>query len=168
VLSRPSNAQPHADTARAYVGTLEHGKNRGPEVERFLASVGLAPGNPWCAAFVSYCLAVAEPSPVWPETRSGLATRFISRYSIKASHVLLGIRTPEPGDLVVFKRGTTIFGHIGIVRSWSGRCGVTIEGNTSAGVRGSQREGDGVYVRDRCIRPGDYFRIVSFPRVRYE
>ena len=41
----------------SYVGVREltH-HNDGPEVERFLAHVGLKKGAPWCAAFVSYCL----------------------------------------------------------------------------------------------------------------
>ena len=41
----------------SYVGVREltH-RNDGPEVERFLAHVGLKKGAPWCAAFVSYCL----------------------------------------------------------------------------------------------------------------
>ena len=41
----------------SYVGVRELTRhNDGPEVERFLAHVGLKKGAPWCAAFVSYCL----------------------------------------------------------------------------------------------------------------
>ena len=60
LCSQPVRAQ-HPDTLRAiysaYVGVREltH-HNDGPEVERFLAHVGLKKGAPWCAAFVSYCL----------------------------------------------------------------------------------------------------------------
>ena len=57
-----SSAQAQSlDSLRAiyssYVGVREltH-HNDGPEVERFLAHVGLKKGAPWCAAFVSYCL----------------------------------------------------------------------------------------------------------------
>ena len=60
LCSQPVRAQ-NPDTLRAiysaYVGVREltH-HNDGPEVERFLAHVGLKKGAPWCAAFVSYCL----------------------------------------------------------------------------------------------------------------
>lgn len=60
LCSQPVRAQ-NPDTLRAiysaYVGVREltH-HNDGPEVERFLAHVGLQKGAPWCAAFVSYCL----------------------------------------------------------------------------------------------------------------
>lgn len=160
-------AQPHADTAAAYIGTFEWGTNAGPDVERFLASVGLPVGNPWCAAFASYCLDAARPEPSAPHTRSGLASRFIARSSNKASDVLYGRYAPERGDLVIWRRGNTIYGHIGIVDDWDGACGYVIEGNTSSGIYGSQRDGDGVHRRYRCIEPGNYFRIVSFTRVVY-
>lgn len=48
-----------AQDAIANEGVSEDGppyENRGDNVERYLASVGLAPGNPWCAAFVNYRL----------------------------------------------------------------------------------------------------------------
>ena len=57
-----SSAQAQSlDSLRAiyssYVGVRELTRhNDGPEVERFLAHVGLKKGAPWCAAFVSYCL----------------------------------------------------------------------------------------------------------------
>ncbi len=52
-------------------------------------------------------------------------------------------------------------------RAWYGRCAWSIEGNTSSGTAGSQRDGDGVYRRLRCIEPGSYFRIVGFAPVSY-
>ena len=60
LCSQPVRAQ-NPDTLRAiysaYVGVRERtNHNDGPEVERFLAHVGLKKGAPWCAAFVSYCL----------------------------------------------------------------------------------------------------------------
>ena len=60
LCSQPVRAQ-NPDTLHAiysaYVGVRELTRhNDGPEVERFLAHVGLKKGAPWCAAFVSYCL----------------------------------------------------------------------------------------------------------------
>lgn len=63
------------DAAVAYVLTLLGiheigGNNRGPDVERFLASVGLGPGFAWCAALVFYVfrhvaqqLGITNPCP---------------------------------------------------------------------------------------------------------
>jgi len=87
---------------------------------------------------------------------------------MKASQVLIGQKRPEPGDIVVWRKGNTIFGHAGIVLEWNGACGKTIEANTSSGVYGSQADGDGVWIRERCIEPGNYFRIVSFTPVMYQ
>ena len=157
-------AQAHLDTALVYVGTVEIGHNRGPEVERFQKSVGLPPGSPYCAAFVSYCLEKAGVT--WPAVRTGLAQHFIRKESIRASHVLRGVAVPM-GSIVIWRKGNGWQGHAGFVVSWVFGCGETVEANTSPGTGGSQREGDGVWRRRRCIEPGNYFRIVSFTPVRY-
>ena len=66
------------------------------------------------------------------------------------------------GSLVIWKKGNTWKGHIGIVKSWNKGGGITIEGNTSAGITGSQSNGDGVYKRARVIQQYSYFRITHF------
>lgn len=176
-FQRPSAAQPrsgypyaevppHADTAWAYVGTQETGRNCGPEVRAFLAATGLGCGYPWCAAFVSYALTKAGADR--PKTRSAATRHFIQRGSIQARRVLRGEHTPTAGTLIVWRKGNTPYGHIGIVMGWDGRCGSTVEGNTSAGRSGHQRDGDGVWFRWRCIHPGSYFRITHFTPVFYE
>ena len=48
------------------------------------------------------------------------------------------------GSIVIFK-----FSHTGIVLSGEKSADITIEGNTSSGNRGSQRDGDGVFQRTR-------------------
>ena len=158
-------AQAHLDTALAYIGTLEVGFNRGPEIERFQRSVSIKPGSPYCAAFVSYCL--KKGGAAWPAVRSGLAQHFIGKESIRASHVLRGAKVPA-GAIVIWRKGNGWKGHAGFVISWVYGCGETVEANTSPGSYGSQQDGDGVWRRRRCIEPGNYFRIVSFMPVRYE
>jgi hypothetical protein len=61
----------HLLVASSFVGVTERGANRGPEVEMFLRGVGLGPGHAWCAAFVSYCLEVAQVDG--PPVRSSMA-----------------------------------------------------------------------------------------------
>ena len=160
----------HLDTALAYVGTVEHGgSNRGVRVERFLRSVGLGPGQPWCAAFVSYALTAARVhAPLDGQgrvIRSGLAARFITARSIRASEALRGVRAVPDGSVVIWRRGSGPFGHAGFAVRWRGARGETVEGNTSSGQNGSQANGDGVWRRTRTIQPGSYFRIVSFTPV---
>lgn len=160
----------HLDTALAYVGTVERGgANRGARVERFLRSVGLEPGNPWCAAYVSYVLGAAGVrAPLDGRRRvirSGLAARFITARSIRASEALRGVKRVPPGAVVIWRRGNGPFGHAGFAVAWDGASGETVEGNTSSSRAGSQRDGDGVWRRQRRITPGRYFRIVSFTPV---
>ena len=166
VADRPA----HVDTALAYVGTVERGgANRGPHVERFLRSVGLSPGQPWCAAFVSHSLdAAGICGPLDGRgrvVRSGLAARFITSRGIRASAVLRGTRSVPDGSVVIWRRGSGPFGHAGFVVRWRGARGETVEGNTSSGASSSQADGEGVWRRQRTIQPGSYFRIVSFTPV---
>ncbi len=165
-LSQYTAACPALDTAMSYAGTTElTGHNDGPAVEKFLHSVGRRRGDSWCAAFVSYCLTAAKAKQ--PAVRSGLARSFIRKNSIKANDVLIGKVKIKPGTIVVWRKGQTISGHIGFVRSWGEQCGKTVEGNTSSNERGSQDNGEGVYLKNRCIQPANYFRITNFTLVKY-
>lgn len=156
----------HLNIALSFLGTTDDGKNSGPEVDRFLRSVRLPTGNPWCAAFVSFCL--EEASVTLPAVRSGLARHFLTREAMIAEHVKRTNTTLEPGTIVGWKRGNTQFGHLGFVKEWSGRCGKTIEGNTSQpGHAGSEFNGGGVWIKERCIEPLAHFRITWFTPVTY-
>lgn len=161
IESAESGRRPaHLDTALAYAGVTEASANRGPEIERFLANVGLRGGNPYCAAFVSYSLDAASVAA--PSVRSALASDFILPTSIRSLDVLRGAVAPPSGSIIVWRKGNTIFGHAGLVIEWDGASGRTIEANTSSGVHGNQRDGEGIYERDRTIQPGSYFRITNF------
>ena len=61
-IPAPAYNQPRIFTrvleiAFSQLGVMEvpPGSNRGPEVEKYLESVGCAPGDPWCASFVYWC-----------------------------------------------------------------------------------------------------------------
>lgn len=177
----------HLDTALTHVGAVERppGSNRGPQVDRFLAAVGISGAAPWCAAFTAYVLRAAGADVTDERGRSVLsavATRHIvgrgPHRSIDARDVLRGAARPEPGALVIWRNGANWTGHIGLVveddnaaergPAWYLRCGHTVEGNTSPGAAGSQRDGDGVWRKTRCIEPGAYWRIVSFTPVEVQ
>ncbi len=147
--------------AYEFIGTKESGDNSGYWVTKFLKSVGLRPGNPWCAAFVSYCLDSAKITTM--KTRSGLARHFISKNkTIKATKVSFDNMKIPIGTVLIWRRGTTTFGHVGFTDQWQGKSGTTIEGNTTSGKSGSQWNGGGVWSRKRTINPYDYFRITDF------
>lgn len=160
-------SQSHLDTAKSYIGIKElTGKNDGLAVEKFLKSVGRKKGDAWCAAFVSYCLIANNVK--YPVKMSGLARVFKTKKSIKAKDVLTGRYSIPSGTIIVWERGNTITGHIGFVIEQTGRNKfITVEGNTSSGISGSQNEGDGVYKRIRTIEPANYFRITAFTLVGY-
>lgn len=155
----------HLDTALAYVGVTElTNHNDGPEVEKFLKSVGRHKGDAWCAAFVSACLTYAHV--VNPSVRSGLARSFKTKKSVNALRVLEGQYIVPVGSIVGWQNGTTISGHTGFTREvWKGVRGKTVEGNTSSGLKGSQDNGDGVYNKNRSIQPANYFRLTWFLEV---
>lgn len=162
------NGQKHLDIAQTFVGIKEAtGHNDGIEVEMFLQSVGRKKGDSWCSAFVSFCLQSADVKE--PKIRSGLARAFKkSKGLINANDVLRGTKKVESGSIIGWEKGNMVFGHIGFtLTKWNKQYGITIEGNTSSGVKGSQSDGDGVYIRSRSIQPANYFRIKWFVPVTY-
>jgi hypothetical protein len=161
----------HLDTAKSYIGTVEKtNHNDGPEVEKFLKSVGRKKGDSWCAAFVSYCLQAANVS--YPRINSGLARNFKLKTSLKTRDVLIGKSRVLPGMIVIWEKGSTVFGHAGFVEKWNKQNGITIEGNTrrdgacTVSTKNDQPNPDGVFRKYRSIQPGNYFRITCFTPVR--
>lgn len=131
--------------AAADVGVREaSGRNDGPEVERYLAHVGLGPGYAWCAAFVSYHLdqcGVNNPRSAWSPAFASVADQVWTPR--KAS------RSPRPGDVFsIYFPSLGRVGHVGLVAGLDGNYINTIEGNTSGP---GSRDGDGVYARRRQL-----------------
>ncbi len=161
----------HVVVARSQVGVVEvGGANRGRAVEAYQRSVGIPPGSAWCAAFVRWVLDHADADVVdarGASIESGVATVWLRGHgTIPARDVQRGLRRPPRGSVVVWRRGATWQGHLGLLDWWDRGCGETVEGNTSRGTAGSQREGDGVWARTRCLSPASYVRIVGFVPVR--
>lgn len=132
-------------SAAADVGVREaSGRNDGPEVERYLAHVGLGPGYAWCAAFVSYHLShcgVSGPRSAWSPAFANAADRVWSPRK--------AIRSPRPGDVFsIYFSSLGRVGHVGFVASLDGDHINTVEGNTSGP---GSRDGDGVYARRRQL-----------------
>lgn len=128
----------------------EVGVNRGFWVERFLAATGLGPGFPWCAAALAWCcdtLGIDRPRKGAAAVRNWVSWA-------KETGKFVAIDEARRGDFPFWlnPNGT---GHIGVAVIVSAQAIVSIEGNTSSGAKGSQRDGDGLYRRSRLKRAWD-------------
>jgi len=160
-----SSKQKHLDTALKYSYVREKGYNRSAEIDTWNRYVGNPIGASYCGALAGYSIQKCTA----PKVRSGLAQNYYRKapdsLRVSAGLVLRGKYKVKAGDLIIWARGSTIYGHIGIaLYDWNGKSGWTIEGNTSSG-RGSQYDGDGVFIRWRTIQPYSYFRIIAIVKV---
>jgi cold shock CspA family protein len=137
------------NVAEAHTWVKEIGDNRGQAVEAILKRVYLQPGNPWCAAFVSY-VGWSVLRKRWPLPLVGGCVSLFDYAKGKGM-----IETaPAPGDIfLMWSNSKGRFAHTGFVSGVSIDYR-TIEGNTNP--EGS-REGDGVYIRTRKVHPNDRF-----------
>lgn len=141
-----------AHAALACVGVKETKPNGGPLVELFQSTVGDARGESWCLSFVQSMIAYVEEMT---GAKSPLnATEWVAELVKGNDHPALWRSEPRQGLLAVWLDQASLRGHIGIVAAPPSVAGwfYTVEGNTVARL-GSQREGDGVYVRERFTGP---------------
>ena len=119
------------------------GNNKGPWVSKFLAWVGVTEPSPWCMAFVCYSLKqVPWNGPKWKAVIE--CVRFAKKNDLVTHNF------PAVGDIALRINPGGWQGHCGIVTAIHLNGWIeTVEGNTSAGATGSQRDGDGVYRRVR-------------------
>ncbi len=180
---------PHTEEIEG--GVIENPNNRSPDIDKWLSALLAEPfkpdgtGAPYCAAFASFCLTEAG-NVESPATRSAAARHFVDdkqefradlcakslslgsaecTEEVPARVVLRGVAPVLPGAMVIWKRKRdpdNTLGHIGFVREWEGVKGKTVEGNTSSGVAGNQADGGGVYLRERMLSVGSWFRITHF------
>jgi hypothetical protein len=113
------------------------GSNSGPEVDQYLASVGLRPGFSWCAAFAYWCymrsaaiLSTSNPCP-----KSGSVLTIWDRIDPRCKSM-----TPRRGSLYFVDHGHHL-GHTGFVIDPSETID-EVSGNTN---QEGAREGDSVW-----------------------
>lgn len=171
------------NTARKYIGTKEIPKNsnRGKDIDKFLSYCGLPTGNPYCLAFVVYTYkeAYKEKGKSTPFPKIARVSMFyrwcdghplvVKTYSIKG--LVWGAKNIEAGDVILWKSGKDISlssnfnGHAGLAQYGYGIDKVkTIEANTTPGSEGNQRDGGGIYERDRTYGIGSKFPIIAIVR----
>lgn len=135
--------------AISQIGTQEaSGRNDGPVV-KYLRSVGLYAGDPYCAAFVHWCGREAL-GPANPFPRSGYSPDFVTR----PTWVRGRGTTPAPGDAFgIYFPAKGRIAHTGLVRGIQGRSMRTVEANTSPAASSGEadRNGDGVWSKLRPL-----------------
>lgn len=117
------------------------GNNKGPWVRKYMQPAGLPEGNPWCAAFVSWCFlqAVGGDRRDMPFSYSAGARDVFNQLKNKGwSLTGESEKQPKPGDVVCWWRTSMASGngHIGIVHHCNDGFLYTIEGNKAANVAG--------------------------------
>jgi uncharacterized protein (TIGR02594 family) len=152
------------EEAKKWIGTKEDkskGDNKGKEVEMFQRAVdGVAAGEPWCMAFVQFCIKKIE------EQYKIQCLVFKSEHCMtvfsKSQQKI--VKKPQAGDLVIWRFGNTMNGHVGIIENVlsDGRL-QTIEGNTSDS-QSVDRNGDGVFRKNRSATGSDSMKVVGFIR----
>lgn len=96
------------------VGTTELTNHNDGDVAKYLNSVGLAVGNPYCAAGQYYCFAQAAAllrinQSFIPIPKTGLANE-IYNFGMKKGNLVR--YSASIHDLIIWRRGNTPFGHI--------------------------------------------------------
>jgi hypothetical protein len=117
------------------------GDNRGPFVKKFLAPAGLSEGQPWCAAFVSWCFfhAAGDQKPAMPFAYQAGARRLLRAFKAAGwAHGPGEGYVPVPGDLAFWwrERPDGSLGHVGFVYEVKDGIVYTVEGNRSPKVAG--------------------------------
>ena len=106
--------------AQSQRGVREVGTNTGPQVNEYLASAGVAPGNPWCASFITWSLEKAGhkmPGGGWAAVATWVRNAEQGNNGLK----VVSAEEARPGDIVAYDwGGQTDFGadgHIGFLDS---------------------------------------------------
>lgn len=152
------------------------GMNRGPDVEKYQATVRLNAGAPWCAAFVAWCVTQTKQGhpPSWVSgsaitqwhkaTRRMLSEGYTTpekpNFQAKVRPGMVWVRAKDGAGAIAARKGTWVQGHTGIVIHVDENAFTTIEGNTNAA---GSREGDGVYKKvHRWTYAQDIIRTVGW------
>ena len=108
--------------------------------------------NPWCAMFVSWCYDQAGlVSKVAAQTKKGFASCDAGLKWFTKKNKIVPVGQAQAGDLVFFQFDKDAQAdHVGICASNDGKGFLMVyEGNTSADSKGSQSNGDGVFLKKR-------------------
>jgi hypothetical protein len=121
------------------------GNNDGPDVEKYLKSVGLGKGYAWCAAYVKWCMNEAKiKTPINGAAASCLNKNNLVMFKHKFD------QEAKTGDVfVLWYNSLNRIGHTGFYhKKVNATVFESVEGNTN---EAGSREGDGVYKKYRSF-----------------
>jgi len=154
------------EIAISQLGQMEEpkGSNKGPMVDKYLASVGLDPGYAWCQAFVYWCyqqagLALGVNNPAIHT--AGVHDCWNHTTGSKRLSKIVAINRPElvsPGDQFILMFGSAS-GHTGLIESVDGYVIYTIEGNSNTD---GSREGYEVVRHQRKLTDNALVGIIRY------
>ena len=119
-----------------------------------------ANGAAWCASFVSWVFNQAFGKDAKKVIRGPYSAAVDGLWgNMKKADAMK--KKPQPGDIIIYKNGTS---HTGIVESVNDKkkTFTSIEGNTSGGKEGFDRDG-GIVAR-KTGRPWNYSKVTGFGR----
>jgi hypothetical protein len=153
------DAQSFIDVAKSQLGTVEEYDNITP----YGKFTGMD-GEPWCASFVSWCMdqAFGGDSAKGKKALRGGYSAAVSTLWDQFKNAGAMTMSPQPGDVVIYKNGTS---HTGLVESVDGDNVTTIEGNTSGG-NGFERNGG--MVAEKTFNINEKSQLTGFGRPDWE
>ena len=106
--------------AQTQLGVHEQGTNTGAEVDKYLASAKVAPGNPWCASFVTWSLeqaGIKMDGTGWAAVQTWVRNAEAGKNNLQ----IVSAAEARPGDIVAYDWGHQddfgADGHIGFLAS---------------------------------------------------
>lgn len=125
--------------AKRYLGVYEdQGSNRGKVIAQFQLFIGRwVLGQPWCAAFASFCLfTAAKELGVTPEFEKTASSSAIYRWAKRTGNLL---PKPTDGCIGLVIGGPTGHEHTCLVHTVEGDTVLSVDGNISNRVRWVRR-----------------------------
>lgn len=98
-------------TARSYLYVRETSPNAGPKINDWLASLGLPPGNSWCAAAACAWIMEAAAASGTDVSHFKKSARALGLYEKNPGLI---VKDPLPGDLVIWDHGGGL-GHVAVL-----------------------------------------------------
>lgn len=159
------------DTATTFVGLRETESNAAfNDAARSKKLIAAFKRVPWWASGAPYCAAFDGAVVIITAEALGLdPSGFLKHWT---AHCMTNVRkmrelgylvtNPKEGALWLARHGDTDSGHAGLIASYGSVNMATVEGNTSSGNAGSQRNGDGIFARTRDIRQNGNLKTMGF------
>ncbi|QMV69740.1 CHAP domain-containing protein [Sphingobacterium paramultivorum] len=111
------------------------GDNKGPEISKYLAYVGLGDGHEWCAAFASWCYGQAGRSM----PRNAWSPALFPKARCYTKEQLLKGDVRQADLFAIYSSQLKRIHHVGLVKAIDGPMLISVEGNSHDRVESRRR-----------------------------